>query len=318
MLLAAGIGSRLQPLTDAVPKAGLPLLDVPLAAWGLADLRRLGGPIIMNLSRNHEVVRAALGSGLDGVEVSVEVPEPLGSATTIAALQDRFSGPVVTRNADLLSSLSSVDVVRTHLRSGALATIAIQPVARGADLVGSDGSLRLVDRRVEDVPGHRFLGVSVFEPAALALAESGGPRDLASGLLAHLIARGEITTYEHDGYALDVGTPGRYLEASLDLLYGRAPKPPAPFPGEVVEVDGGRAYLGPGAAAAPGTLGPGAIVLAGSRVERGAKVSNAIVWTDEVVPQGTRVTEGIRAFGTTIAALQQGVLHQVREDRHRG
>ena len=288
-----------------IPKPGLPLLDVSLAAWGLADLDALAAPIIMNLSDGHEIVRATLGNMLEGVEVFIETPEPIGSAGTVVALRDRLPGRLVTRNADLLSSLATVDVVASHDASGAPATIAIQPVSSGADIVTEDGTLRLVDRRVEDVSGARFLGVSVFEPAALARAESRGPRDLAGGLLAPLIARGEVATHIHPGYALDVGTPSRYLQASLDLLYGRAPSPPAPFPGDVVEVEGGRAYLGPGAIAAPDTLGPGAVVLRGARVEPGAHIRDAIVWIDEVVPQRTEVIEGIRAFGATIGALQQ-------------
>ena len=305
LLLAAGGGARLRPLTAAIPKPGLPLLDIPLAAWGLADLKALEVPIIMNLSDGHEIVSAALGPMLDGVEVFIESPEALGSAGTIVALRDQLTGRVVTRNADLFSSLATADVVATHEASGAPATIAIQPVSSGADIVTEDGALRMVDRRVANVPGARFLGVTVFEPAALAHVETRGPQDLASGLLAPLIARGEVATHTHHGYALDVGTPGRYLQASLDLLYERAPAPPAPFPGEIVEVDGGRAYLGPAAIAVPDSLGPGAVVLHGARVEPGAYIRDAIVWIDEVVSEGTEVAEGIRAFGTTISALQQ-------------
>lgn len=305
LLLAAGIGSRLRPLTEATPKPGLPLLDIPLAAWGLVDLSGMGGHVFINLSAGHEVVTAALGPLLAGVEVIVESPEPLGSAGTVAALRERVTGPIVTRNADLLSSLSSAEIVRAHVANGAPATIAVQPVASGADVVDDNGRFHLVDRRAVDAAGDRFLGVSVFEPAALARLDSRGPRDLVSGLIAPLMAAGEIAIYRYDGYAIDVGTPRRYLEASLGLLYGRAPRPPVPFPGDIVEVAGGRAYLGTGAEAAPDTIGPGAIVLAGGRIEPGARIRDAIVWTNEMVPPGLHLTEGIRAFATTIGALQQ-------------
>ena len=299
VLLAAGIGSRLRPLTDVIPKPGLPLLDVPLAVWGLADLKALGAPVIMNLSEHHEAVLAALGETADDVEMFLE-PTPLGSAGTIAALRERFEGPIVTRNADLLSSLSSADVVNTHRRTGAPTTIAVQVVDSGADLVGSGSDLRLIDRRTVDVAGLRFLGLSVFERDALDLLETGGPRDLASGLLRHLIDRGMVATHVHDGYALDVGTPARYLTASLDLLAGVALRPPTPFPGKIVEVDGGRTYIGPGAAVEETSLGPGAIVLRGARVDQGARVTNAIVWLNERVPSDVDLEGAIWAFGQRI------------------
>lgn len=253
----------------------------------------------MNLSEHPGTVTSALGETGDGVEVFLE-PEPLGSAGTVAALRERFEGPIVTRNADLLSSLSSADVVATHRPGGARATIAVQAVESGADLAGSGTELRLIDRRVEDVAGMRFLGVSVFERDALELLEAGGPHDLASGLLRHLIERGVVAMHVHEGYALDVGTPGRYLTASLDLLAGKAPEPPIPFPGEIVEVDGGRAYIGPGAQVEDASLGAGAVILRGARVDDGGRVTNAIVWPNEQVPADTTVNNAIWAFGEGI------------------
>ena len=86
-----------------------------------------------------------------------------------------------------------------------------------------------------------------------------------------------------------MGTPTRYLEASLDLLAGRGPAPPGGrWPGDAVA----GVYVGP-RARVEGTLGPGAIVLAGASVATSAHVERAIVWPSEDVPPGHAVTDGI-------------------------
>lgn len=251
----------------------------------------------MNLSHEHEVVQDALSPFGHGIEFVVEHPEPFGSAGTLASLRERFDGPVVTRNADLLSDLSVRDLISTHIREGLLATIATVRVTAGADLVVQGArAIELVDRRTRNIAGHTWLGVSVWERSALDLISEERPLDLTRGLLATLIERGEVAVHSHDGYALDVGTFARYLTASLDLLYRRAPAPPRGLPGQRVEVDNGLAYVGPGASI-EGRLHDGAMVLSGAKLGTGAIVRNAIVWPGAVVADGTSVEDGVWAFG---------------------
>lgn len=272
---------------------------MPLGAWALADLDRLGGQVFVNASRHVAVLRDALSSFSERAEFFIEQPEPFGSAGTLAALRQRFPGPVVTRNADMLSDISAADVVRTHIKSGTLATIGTVAVPGGADLVVEGGrAVRLVNRKDDPhVPGHMWLGVAVFERPALDLIGPERPLDLALGLVAELIARDEVTVHEHPGYALDVGTFDRYLTANLDVLYGRAPQPPVKFPGSAIEVDGGRAYVGRGAEVDERSLGPGAVVMAGSVVAPTARIQRGVVGPNEQVPEGISVANGIWALG---------------------
>ena len=297
MLLAAGRGTRLRPLTEGIPKPALPLLDVPLAAHGLADLAMLGGPIFINLSPDHDVVQRALAPFGHGAEYLIELPQPYGSAGTLYAFRERFAGAVVTRNADSLTDASVLDVIGAHVASGASATIVTKRVAAGADLISKEGrAVRFVDRRTESLPGEMWLGISVFESATLESIGPERPRDLASGLVARLIAQGEVAVHHHDGYFIDVGTIDRYLTATEDVLYGRVPVQ-VTEPGDVVEVEDGLAYVGPGATVPLHCLRAGAVVLAGATVEDGAIVERAIVWPNEQVPPSTHVHEGVWAFG---------------------
>lgn len=249
----------------------------------------------MNVSGAHEVVRAALAD--HEVEFVLERPEPFGSAGTLRYLKERIEGPVVTRNSDSLTDASVVDAIRTHQAAGTAATIVTIAVDHHADLLSEDDrAVRFIDRRTESVPGDMWLGISIFERDALELIGPGLPRDLASGLLMQLISLGEVALHRHNGYFTDVGTTGRYLSASLDLLAGKVPGLER-APGRVVEVDGGRAYVGPDARAAHDSLRAGAIVLRGAVVPDGTLVERAIVWPGGAVPLGTHVGDGVWAFG---------------------
>jgi mannose-1-phosphate guanylyltransferase len=296
VLFGAGQGKRLRPLTEALPKPALPLLDVPLGAWGLATLALVAGPVVVNGSHLADRLFEALDElGLDGWEPMIEGPEAYGTAGTLAALRDRAGPRVTTWNGDLLSSLAPEALHRTHGRLGRLGTIAVVQVDAGADVIlESERVTGFVDRRIDrDVAGARFIGAAVFEKPALERLPSTRPAGLGETLLRDLAESGDLGAHVFDGYWNDVGTPDAYRRASLDLLYGLAPSPPVVLPGEVVEVAGGRVYLGPGAQAEPDALGAGAIVLRGARVEEGASVANAIVMPGETVPAGASVEQTI-------------------------
>ena len=286
VLFAAGRGKRLRPLTDAIAKPVLPVLDVPLAAWGLAGLCDEAAPVVVNASHlAAEVITALEGLGLQSWEPMIEEPEAFGTAGTLASLRERVGDRVVTWNGDVVTSLRPAALVAAHRHSQMPATIAVRNVEEGADVMARDGRVdRFVDRRREDVAGGQFLGVAIFERSALDRLPDEKPAGLGETLLRTLAEHGELGVHLVDGYWIDVGTAKRFLQVSLDALYERAPAPPVPIPGEIVEVEGGRAYVGPGAQVDADALGPGAIVLAGAAVEPGAWLENAIVWPHEQVP----------------------------------
>jgi NDP-sugar pyrophosphorylase family protein len=301
VLFAAGRGERLRPLTDAVPKPALPVLDVPLGGAALRALAGTAPPVVVNVSHlGTEVLRALKPFVRAGaVEALDEGAEPYGTAGTLRALRDRVEQRVLTCNADLLSDLEPAALLATHERLGAPATVAVRPVEAGADLVPDvDVARRFVDRRCEpERAGVAFLGMAVFERATLGLLPEERPAGLGEALLRPLVARGELALHLHHGYAADVGTPSRFLEVSLDVLGPHGPLLPATPPGRIVDTPEGRAYVGPGARARPASLGAGAVLLAGAELDPQAWVERAIVWRDERVTGRQRVTGVVRACG---------------------
>ncbi len=228
MLFAAGRGSRLRPLTDSVPKPALPLLDLPLGAWGLAALTRAAPPVVVNASHLADrLVHALDALGLEGWEVFVEKPEAFGTAGTLAALRPRIGRRVVTHNADLVSDLDVYELVATHERGDRAATLTVAEVPTGADLkIDSEVATVFVDRRKRpNEPGARFIGAAVFERDALDLLPEERPAGLGETLLPELVARGEATVHVHRGYWSDVGTVDAFEAVIRDLRDDRAPRP---------------------------------------------------------------------------------------------
>ena len=286
VLFGAGRGKRLRPLTDRIPKPALPLLDVPVGAWGLAGLVRVAPPVVVNASHLADRLLEALeGLDLRGWQAVVEAPEAYGTGGTLAALRDQVSERVVTWNGDLLTDLDPGDLVATHTASGAAATLAVMEVASGADLRLAAGSVAgFVDRRREpEIAGARFMGAAVFERSALSRLPSTRPAGLGETLLRDLADSGDLAVHVFSGYWTDIGTPEAYLAASLDLLYGRAPSAPVALPGQIVDVQGGRVYVGPGASVEVDSLGPGAIVLSSAHIDAGTRIENAIVMPDGTI-----------------------------------
>lgn len=304
VLLAAGSGTRLRPLTLTVPKAAVPLLDVPLAAFSLGPLSALG-PVVVNASYLSDELELRLDAFVRAcsAEIVVERPEPFGTAGTLRALRDRLDDVFVTHNADTLTDLDFTRLLDAHDRLGTPATAVVRRVVRGADFELRDEGPRLVDRRTHPhAAGARFVGTAIYDRSVLDDVSDHRPLDAASALLGPLAASGRLGLVFEDT-ARDVGTVAAYLAASLDVLAGRVRVPFDP-PGDIVEVPGGRAYVGPGADHSDGELGAGAILLRDASLGRGASVRDAIVWPCERVADGVVVERAVWAGGQALAAVE--------------
>jgi NDP-sugar pyrophosphorylase family protein len=207
----------MRPLSDSVAKPALPIGDKPLGAYGLRLLAELGGRVAVNLSWLPDATRVALEPYAPPNTLwFVEAPEPYGTAGTVAALLPALASTFVVLNADLLTNLQLTELLSTHRRLAAPATLAVKQVDTGADLEIHNGrALRFVDRRAEpDFPGAMYLGAAALERDLVApLLELGETAGLAESLIKPLANRGEIAVHEHAGFAMDIGTPDRLAEA---------------------------------------------------------------------------------------------------------
>ena len=307
VLLAAGRGKRLRPLSDLLPKPAMPVLDVPVATFALRGLADVFEHVVVNTNHLPDAVVARLApvAGPVRLEEFREAPEAYGTAGTLRALLPRLRPPVVVSNSDRVLHFSARALLRHHQEAGAAVTVLVEQVEGGPDFLLRDGRVTaFVDRRAGiATPGGRYLGVAVLGEEALGLLPDRRPAGLGESVLAATARSCRMAAVVHNGYTLDVGTPRDYLSANLDLLNGRTGPPPgASEPGRVVPVEGGLAYLGPRAEAGEDALGPGTILLRGARVEPGCRLERVVVWPGERMPKGTRVQDGIWALGRFVPA----------------
>lgn len=286
VVFAAGRGTRLRPLTDGLPKALVPILDVPLLDQALDQAGVTWSARFVNVSHFAGMFHEHLAERPE-IRVIDEGDQPVGTAATLRLLLPELTQTVLTHNCDLVGDLSGSALLGNHAEEGRPCTLAVRAVPRGADIVLESGRMRLVDRRHEDAAGFVFLGAACFELSLLETIEDQVPLGLAEGLLRTAVGEQQVTLYEYEGYAQDAGTPARYLRVSLDALFGRFAHSP---PGKAKM---GCWYIGPGAQVSEQSLMPGAIVGAGAEVPPSTKLEDCVVWPGSRVSAGQHIRRGI-------------------------
>lgn len=229
VLFCAGRGERLRPFTDSVAKPALVVGGRPLAAYALDTLTPLDGTLAVNLSWLHEATRAVLEPHAPpGTEWLVELPAPLGTAGTVAALLPRLGASFVVMNGDTITDLDVRRLIAAHRRLGRGATLAVTEVSRGADFeVDGDRTTRMIVRqRDPEAPGVRYVGAAVFERDAVArcVRDLAPPVGLAEAVFGPMTSRREVSVHRHEGLALDVGTPEALAAARSLADAGRLPR----------------------------------------------------------------------------------------------
>ncbi len=233
MILAAGLGTRLRPLTNSIPKPLLPIAGTPLIVWNLLLLKRHGfKDVVINLHHLGPMIEQALGNGSRyGLRIIYSrEPVILGTGGALKQAEPHFSGEsVLVLNADTLVELDLGALCAFHQERNAMATLVLRedPEAAEWGLVEMDQDHRIVRitgrGRPDQVPvlPRMFAGIHVLRTRLLREV----PRGVASTIIDPYVAsieRGEtVLGYDCTGYWSDVGTPERYAQAEQDASAGR-------------------------------------------------------------------------------------------------
>ena len=291
MLLAAGLGTRLRPLTELRPKPIVPLANRPLASFAIEHLTRSGvTQVVANTHPRADQVERALAAWCpSGVDLSFSREDDLlGTGGGLRRARPLFGGlaaPVIVANGDTLFAPALDPVLEAHTGSGAVATMILRrtPHPRRLGAIGIDGAGRVTTLLGE--PSGRVVdeslmvtGVHVLSPRAFdAMPERGCVIRTA---YRQWVDDGEelVLGFVDDSPWADLGTVSEYHRLNLALGSGEVR-----WPG-VEPVDG--CIVAPDVEQSSGIRH--SVVGAGVRIDRNVELDRCVVWP------GTRVTESAR------------------------
>jgi len=306
MVLAAGRGERMRPLSDALPKPALPLPHGPVVSWAVNLAAAVGIPrVVVNSWHLAPAMESAvLRLAVPGVDVRLSREDYLmGTAGGLALARNRGylddEGPVLVLNGDGVLNLEIARLIDRHNAGDHLVTLALLP-----HLDPSRWSRVLLDRegRVRDLcppgapsPGEvplLYPGVMVVSRAALDLLEV-TPSDIADRLWGPVRAEGRLGGTLVPGHWREVGTPEDYLETVLSQLSDVPVVHPTATVAETAGV--GRAMVGRASVIGSESVIEESVVAEGAVVGAGARVIRSVILGPVEVGEGEEVVGEYRA-----------------------
>jgi len=328
MVLSAGLGERMWPLTEGRAKPSLPLLNRPIIAFALEHLARHGvKEAVINLHHQPESIRGTVGDGGKlGLKVHYsEEPILLGTAGGLKKAEPllKDSGSFFMINSDSLSDCNLGEVLKKHQESGALATMVLMPQDPKAvySTVEMDDRERIVriagNPQSESNPRagrYFFTGIHVLEPEIFDFIPP-GRSDINKDVYPPLISSGKVIRgHVHSGFWRELGNPRLYLEGAISVLRGgKDPSlQPLQYPGGIyldrvlppkqVSIEP-PVLIGRGATiGAKSALMGGVIIGRQVIIGKGCSLRSTLVWDGARVGEGSSLSECIVTSGVSIPA----------------
>ncbi len=320
MVLAAGLGTRLRPLTWDVSKPMVPVANRPIMEHVLRTLARNDlSEVVANLHWFGDGIRNAFGDGSRlGIELTYSEEEKLlGTAGGVRKVRDFFgSDPFVVLAADALTDIDLGAVMRTHQENDWIATLTAVKVADtseyGVIVSGDDGRVQGFQEKPDPAEALSELAncmIYVFEPEIFDYFPDKEEVDFALDVFPALLA-GDVPFGIHptEEYWNDVGSLREYLQGNLDAITGAVNVESA---GELLEsADGlgngieleGPVLLGDGASIGDGARLDGPLVIGpGSAIGARARIKESVLLPGTEVPDDGLLAASIAGNGEVLA-----------------
>ena len=308
LVLTAGLGTRLEPLTYVRAKAAVPVNGETLARRVIRWLTSFGiREFVLNLHHLPASITASVGDGsdlnarvryswenpvlgsaggprhalpllIDSGEVRVSdagSPADPGSRTTDPGSRTTDPGAFLIVNGDTLTDVDVAAMYASHVQSGAAVTMAVienpRPDKYGGVTVTGDGWVTGFSRAGSGEPGYHFIGAQIADARAFAALEDGTAVNTVAALYPRMIAsdKHSVAAFISDASFRDIGTPADYLETSIHL----------------VGTEGDRMKAG-----------------RSSKFDPSVSIVRSAVWDDVTIGRGAELTECIVCDGAQIPA----------------
>jgi len=312
IVLSAGYGTRLWPLTEDRTKPAIPILGKPLVGYVAEYLASYGiDEIVVNLHHRPESVRRALGDGgRFGVQLHyVEEPEILGTSGALDNTRAFFEHDTfVVVNGKIITDIDLSAALETHRSMNALATLVLLPNSRRerfSVVETENGRVKRfggmpVDSGADEAP-LMFTGIHIMEPRILDYVPRGVFSDSVIDVYPQAMANGEVlAAHVASGKWRELSTLKRYLDISVELLEEAGQS----------FIAGAKAVISDAASVSDTVLWDNVEVGAGARVHRAVLADNVKINAGEVVENAVivprRLIEGKKPPDKAVPGHFQG------------
>ncbi|MEW5806427.1 MAG: NDP-sugar synthase [Acidobacteriota bacterium] len=340
MILAAGLGERMRPLTFMRAKSSLPLFNRPFIVHAAEYLKRFGiNEVAVNLHHRPDSIRSILKDGSDlNISISYSHEERiLGTAGGVRKIEKFFDGKrFILLNSDFISDVNLEKAIEHHESYGALATLVVmRSTTDGYSrlLIDEEWNVRAI---AEGKGDHIFCGIHILEPEILDRIPEGERLDIIRDTYRDAMEkRLPIKAFEHQGFWFEFGDLSKYLQGHIQLAGTRLE-----FIQKILNVpETGQFQYSGGSCLLFSTedvmideevrLSGMVVGDRGCRVEREASISNSILHRHSVIRRGASLSkcivgegviipDGMKLHGVAISTVPADCIHVIiPEDIHR-
>ena len=310
-VLAAGLGTRLAPLTDLLPKPLVPLFHKPLVTYALDALIAAGcGDLSLNTHHLPEKFFEVFGKDPSYRDRSLRLFHETLLLDTGGGIRNARPAlgeeAFLLHNGDILADLPLADLISKHRGSGCLATLLLRPEGSGgkANVRFDPDTNRITDLRGLMAPGSGipviYTGIAMIEPEIFRWIPVEGPYSVVDALLEAMRTGHQVAgMLAVEGLWMDLGTPSSYLEAHR--IFADPSRRPRYVSGEWDSAIARSATVHPSA-----RLSGMVCIGAGAAVGKGAVVSDSVIWPGAVIEPGACVTGCVVSGRKSVRGVVEG------------
>ena len=298
-VLGAGLGTRLRPLTDSLPKPLVPIFNKPLLTFAFDHLIASGVErFVVNTHHRPEAYARILGEKNGRAEYRgrpvffTHEPVLLETGGGIKNAQELIGdSDFISYNGDVLAAFPLAPLVDAHAGSGNIATLALRSSGAERRVQFDSASGRITDLRGiiggRNEPAYLFTGVAVFSPEIFRHIESGAVVSVIP-VLAELVRMGAPVggVVVDSGSWFDIGNPQAYLDVHRSIAAGGVAF-------DYLEPNGLSRVSPDAEVAGSAKLGGCSCIGSGAQIEAGAALHDSVVWAGAKVREGTMLENAV-------------------------
>jgi mannose-1-phosphate guanylyltransferase len=315
LFLAGGMGTRLRPLTDNLPKPMVPIMNQPLLERTFMKLKKCGITEIMISTCYHpEYIKNYFGDGSNlNMKIRYTIEEtPMGTGGAVKMAEKYLKESFLVFNSDILTDIDFSKMIAFHKSKKAMATIAVTEVKNTSiygviDYDESGYASAFIEKPKPGESDSKSInaGIYIFEPEIFKEISGNRPVSIEHEIFPKLLRQNhKIAVYQSNCYWMDIGTIEKYRQAHWDIMNGKCKLVEGEFNKNKVSfgtkvslgLDAkiiGPAFIGDNVILGAGVLINHSVIGKGVTVGENSKINGSIIWNNVVISKGAVLNDAV-------------------------